>query len=166
MYFNLVKTAFTNPLSFFKKLFFAFCNPKIREVIGTLKCTYLGKKFISISLALSQKIKMKVATFNYVSVYRPSHDTLVHIAPAYMRNFARAFTSRIHKEWMLMKNQTENARIQKVFHRGSNFANGFFLSLVLVDEGIQISLKAGLHRPASETPFKWRFAGVPMIAQH
>ena len=30
----------------------------------------------------------------------------------------------------------------------------------------QIPLKAGLHRPASETPFKWRLAGGPMIAQH
>ena len=26
---------------------------------------------------------------------------------------------------------------------------------------------AGRHRPASETPsFKWRFAGVPMMAEH
>ena len=24
----------------------------------------------------------------------------------------------------------------------------------------------GHHRPASETPFKWRFAGVPVMAQH
>ena len=24
-------------------------------------------------------------------------------------------------------------------------------------------LKAGLHRHASETPFKWRFAGEPMV---
>ena len=30
----------------------------------------------------------------------------------------------------------------------------------------QITLKAGHHRPASETPFKWRFAGGPMMAQH
>ena len=31
---------------------------------------------------------------------------------------------------------------------------------------IQIPLKMGHHRPASETPFKWRFAGGPMMAQH
>ena len=32
------------------------------------------------------------------------------------------------------------------FQRGSNF--------FLVDEGIQIPLKVGQHRPASETPFE------------
>ena len=31
---------------------------------------------------------------------------------------------------------------------------------------IQIPLLAGHQRPASETPFKWRFAGGPMVAQH
>ena len=34
----------------------------------------------------------------------------------------------------------------------------FFFSFFL-GERIQISLKSGHHRPASETPFKWRFAG-------
>ena len=29
----------------------------------------------------------------------------------------------------------------------------------------QIPRKAGDHRPANETPFKWRFVGGPMIAQ-
>ena len=28
------------------------------------------------------------------------------------------------------------------------------------------SLKAGHHWRTSETPFQWRFAGAPMIAQH
>ena len=32
-------------------------------------------------------------------------------------------------------------------------------------EKIKIPLLAGHHRPASETPFKWRFAGVTMMAQ-
>ena len=41
----------------------------------------------------------------------------------------------------------------------------FFFFLVLVDEGIQIPLKAGHQRPASETPFKWRFAGWPPMTQ-
>ena len=31
---------------------------------------------------------------------------------------------------------------------------------------IQIPLKAGHRRPSSETPFKWRFAGVQMMAKH
>ena len=30
----------------------------------------------------------------------------------------------------------------------------------------RIPLLAGHQRPASETPFKWRFAGGPMMAQH
>ena len=33
-------------------------------------------------------------------------------------------------------------------------------------EKIQILQKADHHRSASETPFKWRFAGGPMMAQH
>ena len=33
-------------------------------------------------------------------------------------------------------------------------------------EMIQIPLRAGHHRPANDTPFKWRFAGVPMMDQH
>ena len=39
------------------------------------------------------------------------------------------------------------------------------VQLFLADEAIQISLKVGQHRPASETPFKWRFAGMSMMAQ-
>ena len=31
---------------------------------------------------------------------------------------------------------------------------------------IYILLRAGYHRPISETPFNWRFASGPMIAQH
>ena len=46
------------------------------------------------------------------------------------------------------------------------FRGGPTLNFVvfLVDEVIQILIKGGHHRPASETPFKWRFAGVPMMA--
>ena len=36
----------------------------------------------------------------------------------------------------------------------------------LVAEGIQIPPKAGHHWPASETTFKWRFTGEPMMTQH
>ena len=48
---------------------------------------------------------------------------------------------------------------ESFFQRGPTFF------LFLVDEGIQIPLKAGQHRPASETPYKWRFAGVPIMAK-
>ena len=51
-----------------------------------------------------------------------------------------------------------------------SFANGGpTLTFFCVRGGrIQMALKAGHHRPASETPFKfkWRFAGGPMMAQH
>ena len=43
-----------------------------------------------------------------------------------------------------------------------------FIFIYLVGEGredLNITI-TGHHRPASETPFKWRFAGVPMMAQH
>ena len=44
---------------------------------------------------------------------------------------------------------------------------GATVTFFVVDEGrIQIALSAGHHRPASETPFKWRFAGVLVMAQH
>ena len=36
------------------------------------------------------------------------------------------------------------------------------------DEGreVSIALKEGYHQPMSEIPFKWRFAGGPMMTQH
>ena len=40
-----------------------------------------------------------------------------------------------------------------------------FLLLMRVDR-IKILLKVGHHWPASETPFKWRLAGWPMMAKH
>ena len=43
----------------------------------------------------------------------------------------------------------------------------FFFFLNCRDgEKIEIPLKVGHHRPASETPLKWRFAGVPIMAQY
>ena len=44
----------------------------------------------------------------------------------------------------------------------------FFLFLFFVDEGIEkCHYKWAInHRPASEMPFKWRFAGGLMMAQH
>ena len=53
---------------------------------------------------------------------------------------------------------------RKFFQRGSNF-DGFLISFLLVDdgrEGTNTSI-AGHHRPASETPFKWRFASGLMV---
>ena len=43
-----------------------------------------------------------------------------------------------------------------------------FLKLFLVDEGVggtKYNYKSAIINPASETPFKWRFAGGPMMAQ-
>ena len=51
---------------------------------------------------------------------------------------------------------------------GGQILTCFFVSFVfklMRGEGIQLPLKAGHHRPTKETPFKWRFAGVPMIVQ-
>ena len=51
---------------------------------------------------------------------------------------------------------------RKFCQRGSKFDKFFFF---LVDEGrIKKPLKAGHHRPTSETPFKWRFARMVMMA--
>ena len=60
-----------------------------------------------------------------------------------------------------------HARIQKVLSEVVQLCNSdnvFFFSFFR-GERIQISLKSGHRRPASETPFKWHFAGVPMMAQ-
>ena len=58
---------------------------------------------------------------------------------------------------------------RKFCQRGSNPDNVFFFFFfffLVRGKRIQIALKAGHHRPASETPFKWRFAGELMVAQH
>ena len=57
-----------------------------------------------------------------------------------------------------VKSSLSHAVPESFFQRGSTF---FF-----VNEWIQIPLKSGHHRPASETPFKWCFAGMSMMAQH
>ena len=69
-----------------------------------------------------------------------------------------------HNVWVNMRT---HARIQKVLSEGVQLCNSdnvFFFSFFR-GERIEISLKSGHRRPASETPFKWRFAGVPMMAQ-
>ena len=63
---------------------------------------------------------------------------------------------------------------RKFCERGSNFdmrgprkfcqRGSYFDKVILGYKGREDT--AGRHRPASETPFKWRFAGVPMMAQH
>ena len=40
----------------------------------------------------------------------------------------------------------------------------FFFFFFISGERIRITLKAGHHRPASETSFKWRSASEPMMA--
>ena len=54
---------------------------------------------------------------------------------------------------------------RKFCQRGSKIDNFF---VFLVDEGkkIRIPLQAGHQWPTRETPLKWRFAGVTMMAQH
>ena len=49
------------------------------------------------------------------------------------------------------------------FVRGAPTLTAFFL---MRRKRIKIPLKSGNHRPASEMPFKWRLAGVPMMTQH
>ena len=53
-------------------------------------------------------------------------------------------------------------QIQKVLSEGSNFDND--LKKKLVNDGSKDP--ASHHRPDRETPFKWCFAGGPMMAQH
>ena len=85
------------------------------------------------------------------------HYTKFQFLSYHMRRLTRAFAARIHKGWTC-------ADPESFFQRGPNFDRVF--QSILVDEWIQIPQKSGHHRPANETPFKWRFAGVPMMAQH
>ena len=55
------------------------------------------------------------------------------------------------------------------FVRGGQTLTTFFFFVVFTlmrGARIQIRLLTGYQQPASEMPFKWRFAGVPMIVQH
>ena len=55
----------------------------------------------------------------------------------------------------------------EIFVRGGPTLMGFFGFLFcFVRGGIKKPLLAGHDRPVSETPFKWRFAGMPMTARH
>ena len=69
--------------------------------------------------------------------------------PARMRSLTITFASRLNR---------------KFCQRGSHFENVFYK--FMRGGMIQIALKAGHHWPTSETPFKWRFAGGPMMALH
>ena len=71
-----------------------------------------------------------------------------------------------HNVWVKLQllPMRTHARIQKVLSEGVQLCNSdnvFFFSFFR-GERIQ---KSGHHQPASETPFKWSFAGVPMMAQ-
>ena len=61
--------------------------------------------------------------------------------------------------------QKLHARIQKVLSEGVQLTDNFLFWLMRL-ERTQIPLEAGHHRPNSETPFKWRFAGVTMMAKY
>ena len=57
------------------------------------------------------------------------------------------------------------SRISESFVRGVPTLTFFFLCFNLMMGGrIQIPLLAGHQQPASETAFKWRFVGGPMMA--
>ena len=51
---------------------------------------------------------------------------------------------------------------RKFCQRGSNDNNFIFSFFFIREEGVVITLLAGHDRPASETPFKWRFTGRPI----
>ena len=55
----------------------------------------------------------------------------------------------------------------EIFIRGGSTLTTFFIIILFFRGGtIQIPLSEGRHWHTCETPFKWHFAGVPMMAQH
>ena len=60
-----------------------------------------------------------------------------------------------------------HVRIQKVLSEGVQLLSVFFVFFSLMRGGrIKIPCLVGHHLPVSETPFKWRFAGRPIMAKH
>ena len=75
------------------------------------------------------------------------------------------FTTKVLKAKLTDK--FERADPESFFRDGptlTTFYFFYFFFILMRVEGIQ--LLVGHQRPASETPFKWRFAGGPMMAQH
>ena len=66
---------------------------------------------------------------------------------------------------LIYAKQDVHARIQKVLLEGFHPDNFFLIFFFIRGERIQIPLEADHYRPTSETPFKRRFAGGPMMAQ-
>ena len=57
--------------------------------------------------------------------------------------------------------------IQKILSDGVQLCGFVFVFFSLIrGERIKIPIKAGHYRPASEKPFKWRFEGGQIMAQH
>ena len=53
---------------------------------------------------------------------------------------------------------------ESFFRGGRTLTTFFFCSyMCIVNKGFHIPLKVGHHRPASETPFKWRFNDGPKL---
>ena len=90
----------------------------------------------------------------------------------------RVLVFRLKKRWALASNAASNnysekrVRLRRLMHgprqlcqRGSNYDNLFLVDEWRTDPNTTLSGQYN-HRHASETPFKWRFAGVPMMAQH
>ena len=82
----------------------------------------------------------------YTRCWHLSHPRVAH-AQACLRICAYTYYGYIH------------AQIQKVLSEIQEFLKVFFF---LVDEVIEDPKTSS---PASETPFKWRFAGVPIMAK-
>ena len=59
---------------------------------------------------------------------------------------------------------------RKLCQRGSDtgnvFINFLFVFVFSLEERSETPLQGAHHRSVSETPFKWRAAGVPMMALH
>ena len=82
------------------------------------------------------------------------------------------FNTNVHLPRVSVATEDSHAKIQKVLSEGVQLRQRFLFYFIFFSffhyEGrrVQISLVAGQNRPASETSFKWHFAGGPMMAQH
>ena len=73
----------------------------------------------------------------------------------------RFYSPSVYNQLHLMRGS------KKFYQMGSNYEVCFLFCFfkLIRGETIQIPQKADHHWPASEAPFNWRFAGVPMMAQ-
>ena len=109
---------------------------------------------------LSMPLSVFSSTFQGKCNFQGLFKTVLYIQVLFKPVRTLSYTSGQSQDWCTLP---QTGKDPESFIRGS-----LTLTMFLVDDGerIQIILKAGHYWPASKMPFKWRFAGWPMLVKH